>query len=58
MDAINRHIKPSTESEIGNVTYCDDKELIRSMIGKDGNGLDPMFMDRWIDGKTVFMAWW
>jgi hypothetical protein len=41
--------------KIGNCVYCDDKKLIKNLTKY---GLNKEFIEKWIDGKTVFMAWW
>jgi len=41
---------------IGNSAYCDDKEKVRRLVLRGGLSQD--FLDGWIDGETVFCAWW
>lgn len=42
--------------KIGNCVNCDDKEKVKELVEK-GN-LSKDFIDNWIDGETVFCAWW
>jgi hypothetical protein len=39
-----------------NDALCDDKELVRQLA--EQGGLSAEFLDNWIDGCTVFHAWW
>lgn len=40
----------------GNCEYCDDKSRIQKLC--DIGGLSKSFIENWIDGETVFFAWW
>lgn len=42
--------------KIGNCVNCDNKEIVKEMVEK-GN-LSEDFIKNWIDGETVFVAWW
>lgn len=42
--------------QIGNSVFCENKELVEDLV-KNG-GLSSDFIDDWVDGKTLFMAWW
>lgn len=39
-----------------NCQICDDKERVEKLV--ESGGLDECFLDKWIDRKTAFHAWW
>lgn len=38
-----------------NCTYCADKSVVKALCK---GGLSKKFLNNWVDGKTLFYAWW